>query len=212
MYRTNHLSCIALFFLLVFMFPQIGFAIGKEAPLVAEDPVIEARMLRLSEDLRCLVCQNESIADSRADFSNDLRREIREQIKANKTDEEILEFMVERYGDFVLYDPPLKATTFFLWFGPLLLLIIGSIALMFVLKRRRVQVEEVPELSELERKQAEALMDQENVESKNESVSLDKAEVKAEEVTSDAEGKAEAKTKTKTKTKASSGKNKGNKE
>lgn len=188
------------------MFPQIGFAIGKEAPLVAEDPVIEARMLRLSEDLRCLVCQNESIADSRADFSNDLRREIREQIKANKTDEEILEFMVERYGDFVLYDPPLKATTFFLWFGPLILLVIGSIALMLVLKRRRVQVEEAPELSELERKQAEALMDQEDADNRNARASLDKAEVNAEEVASEAEDKSDTKTKT------PSGKNKGNKE
>ncbi len=158
MHRLNRFSLMAVLFLVVMMSPQISFAIGKEAPLVAEDPVIEARMLRLSEDLRCLVCQNESIAESRADFSNDLRREIREQIKANKTDEEILEFMVERYGDFVLYDPPLKATTFFLWFGPLFLLIVGSIVLTFVLKRRRVQVEEVPELSETERKQAEALM------------------------------------------------------
>ena len=186
MQRLNLFSLMVVLFLIVIMSPQISFAIGKEAPLVAEDPIIEARMLRLSEDLRCLVCQNESIAESRADFSNDLRREIREQIEANKTDEEILEFMVERYGDFVLYDPPLKATTFFLWFGPLILLVIGSIALMFLLKRRRVQVEEVPELSELERIQAEALMDQ--------------------EVASDVENKPE------TKTKATSGKNKGNKE
>lgn len=212
MHRLNRLGCVTLFFLVVFMFPQIGFAIGKEAPLVADDPVTEARMLRLSEDLRCLVCQNESIAESRADFSNDLRREIREQIQANKTDEEILEFMVERYGDFVLYDPPLKATTFLLWFGPLILLVIGSIVLMLVLKRRRVQVEEVPELSELERKQAEALMDQEETENKSASVSLDKAEVKAKEVASDAEDKPEMKTKPKKKSKASSGKNKGNKE
>lgn len=212
MHRLNRLGCVALFFLVVIMFPQMGFAIGKEAPLVAEDPVIEARMLRLSEDLRCLVCQNESIADSRADFSNDLRREIREQIKANKTDEEILEFMVERYGDFVLYDPPLKTTTLFLWFGPFLLLAIGSFVLMSVLKRRRLQVEETPELSESERKQAEALMDQEETESKNASVSLDKADVEAVDVASDAEDKPETKTITKKKSKASSGKNKGNKE
>lgn len=166
MHCLNRLSCVALFSLLVFMFPQIGFAIGKEAPLVADDPVIEARMLRLSEDLRCLVCQNESIAESRADFSNDLRREIREQIKANKTDEEILEFMVERYGDFVLYDPPLKATTFFLWFGPLMLFVGGSIALMIILKRRRKEVDEVVPLSDAERLKAEALMELEETEKK----------------------------------------------
>ena len=212
MQRLNLFSLMVVLFLIVIMSPQISFAIGKEAPLVAEDPIIEARMLRLSEDLRCLVCQNESIAESRADFSNDLRREIREQIEANKTDEEILEFMVERYGDFVLYDPPLKATTFFLWFGPLIMLVIGSIVLMLVLKRRRVQVEEVPELSELERKKAEALMDQDDAENKSASASLVRAEVKAEEVASDAEDKSETKTKTKTKTKAPSGKNKGNKE
>ncbi|MDH5552651.1 MAG: cytochrome c-type biogenesis protein CcmH [Nitrosomonas sp.] len=204
MHHLNRLSYLALFFLVFFMIPQISFAIGKEAPLVAEDPIIEARMLKISEDLRCLVCQNESIADSRADFSNDLRREIREQIKANKTDEEILEFMVERYGDFVLYDPPLKATTFFLWFGPLILLVIGSITLMLVLKRRRVQVEEAPELSESERKQAEALMDQEEAGNMKASASLDRAEVKTEEVASDTENKP--------KKKASSVKNKGNKE
>lgn len=202
MHRLNRLGCVALFFLVVFIFPQIGFAIGKEAPLVAEDPVIEERMLRLSEDLRCLVCQNESIAESRADFSNDLRREIREQIKANKTDEEILEFMVERYGDFVLYDPPLKATTFFLWFGPLFFLIIGSIVLMFVLKRRRVQVEEVPELSETERKQAEALMSLEETENKKTDVFLEKADIAAVDSSVD----------NKTEKEALSGKDKGNKE
>lgn len=166
MHRLNRLSCIALFFLVIIMLPQISFAIGKEAPLVAEDPVIEARMLRISENLRCLVCQNESIADSRADFSNDLRREIREQIKANKTDEEILEFMVERYGDFVLYDPPLKATTFFLWFGPLMLFVGGFIVLIIILKRRRKEVDEVVPLSDAERLKAEALMELEGTEEK----------------------------------------------
>lgn len=199
MRRLDHFSLMAVLFLVVMMSPQISFAIGKEAPLVAADPIIEARMLRLSEDLRCLVCQNESIAESRADFSNDLRREIREQIKANKTDEEILEFMVERYGDFVLYDPPLKATTFFLWFGPLFLLVIGSIVLMFILKRRRIQVEEVPELSETERKQAEALMSLEEIENIKTDVSLEKTDV-------------DLSVENNTEKEALSGKDKGNKE
>jgi cytochrome c-type biogenesis protein CcmH len=130
---------------------------AKEAAPVAEDPEIERRMIALSEDLRCLVCQNESLAGSRADFANDLRREIREQMQANKSDKEIVDFLVARYGDFVLYNPPVKPTTIFLWFGPFVFLIIGAIILVAYLKRRRNQIEE-PVLSEQQRKQAEALL------------------------------------------------------
>ena len=100
-------------FVLFSVFPLSTWA--KEAIPVAEDPDIEKRMLALTVDLRCLVCQNESIADSRAEFSNDIRREIREQIKDNKTDKEIVQFLVDRYGDFVLYNPPMKPTTILLW-------------------------------------------------------------------------------------------------
>jgi cytochrome c-type biogenesis protein CcmH len=130
---------------------------AKEAIPTAEDPVLEKRLMELSENLRCLVCQNETIAESRADFSNDMRREIREQMKANKSDEEIIEFLVARYGDFVLYNPPFKPTTILLWFGPLILFISGVTALMLYLRRRRTQIEEKP-LSESERLQAENLM------------------------------------------------------
>jgi cytochrome c-type biogenesis protein CcmH len=130
---------------------------AKEAAPVAEDPEIERRMIALSEDLRCLVCQNESLAGSRADFANDLRREIREQMKANKSDKEIVDFLVARYGDFVLYNPPVKPTTLFLWFGPFIFLIIGAVILVIYLKRRRSQIEE-PLLSEQQRQQAEALL------------------------------------------------------
>ena len=98
------------------------------------------RMLNLSEDLRCLVCQNESLAGSRADFANDLRREIREQMKDNKSDKEIIDFMVARYGDFVLYRPPVKPTTIVLWFGPFVFLAAGAILLFFYLNRRRRQI------------------------------------------------------------------------
>lgn len=130
---------------------------AKEAIPVAEDPELERRMLELSEDLRCLVCQNETIAASRADFANDLRREIREQMSINKSDKEIIDFLVARYGDFVLYRPPVKSTTLFLWFGPFILLLIGAIVLVVYLKRRRKRIEE-PVLTEQQLKQAEALL------------------------------------------------------
>jgi cytochrome c-type biogenesis protein CcmH len=130
---------------------------AKEAIPVAEDPELEQRMIALSEDLRCLVCQNETIAASRADFANDLRREIREQMSANKSDKEIIDFLVARYGDFVLYRPPVKSTTLFLWFGPFILLLGGAIVLVVYLKRRRKRVEE-PVLTEQQLKQAEALL------------------------------------------------------
>lgn len=133
------------------------FAGAKEAAPVAEDPEIERRMVALSEDLRCLVCQNETIAASRADFANDLRREIREQMQANKSDKEIVDFLVARYGDFVLYRPPMKSTTLFLWFGPFIFLLAGAVFLVFYLKRRRKHIEE-PALSEQQLRQAEALL------------------------------------------------------
>ncbi|MBS0424781.1 MAG: cytochrome c-type biogenesis protein CcmH [Proteobacteria bacterium] len=146
-----------LVFLLFLLIPMTGWS--KEAVPVAEDPEVEKRMLILTENLRCLVCQNETIADSRADFSNDIRREIREQIKANKTDPEIIQFLVDRYGDFVLYNPPMKATTILLWFGPAALLLFGLISLIMYLRRRRVQIEEVS-LSQAELEKAEALLNE----------------------------------------------------
>ena len=93
-----------------------------EAQPLAEDPVLEKRMVAISEELRCLVCQNESLAGSRADLALDLKREIRSLIKAGKSDAEIMDFMVSRYGDFVRYRPPVNPVTWLLWFGPFLLL------------------------------------------------------------------------------------------
>lgn len=121
-------------FALCTMLPFSGAALANEAAPLADDPVVEQRLIVISEELRCLVCQNESLAGSRADLALDLRRELRTLIKANKTDAEIMEFMVSRYGDFVLYRPPVKPITYVLWFGPLLLLI-GAIFLMFRLVR-----------------------------------------------------------------------------
>jgi cytochrome c-type biogenesis protein CcmH len=101
-----------------------------------DTPQEEARFRSLSEQLRCLVCQGQSIADSNADLANDLKREVRRMILAGQTDAEIKDFMVARYGDFVLFKPPVKSSTYLLWFGPFGLLIIG-LGVWFVLARRR---------------------------------------------------------------------------
>ncbi len=111
-------------------------ALSKEAAPAAEDPVLEARVLRISAELRCLVCQNQTIADSHADLAQDLRQQVREMIRQGKTDAQIVAFMTERYGDFVLYRPPMKSTTWLLWFGPALLLVGGLAVLILVLRRR----------------------------------------------------------------------------
>jgi len=134
-----------------------GLGIAKEAAPLAQDEAVEKRMVAISEELRCLVCQNESLAGSRADLAQDLRREIREQIGQGKSDKEILDFMVGRYGDFVRYRPPLKGTTFLLWFGPFVLLVAGVIGLVAYLRRRGRRVAPA-ELSAEEQKRAEALL------------------------------------------------------
>jgi cytochrome c-type biogenesis protein CcmH len=130
---------------------------AKEAQPLAEDPALEKRVMALAEDLRCLVCQNESLAGSHAPLAVDLRNQIREQMKAGKSDKEIIAFMTERYGDFVLFRPPVKTSTYLLWFGPFLLLAAGVAVQLLYLKRRREQVREKP-LSEAERKRVEALL------------------------------------------------------
>jgi cytochrome c-type biogenesis protein CcmH len=140
---------------------------ADEAKPLAEDPVIEARLLAISEDLRCLVCQNESLAGSRADLANDLRREIRGMLGDGKSDKEILDFMVGRYGDFVRYRPPVKPTTWLLWAGPFLLLIGGVAALVTFLRRRTSAQPVASPLSEAEQKRAAALLADTAPEDKN---------------------------------------------
>jgi len=132
-------------------------AFAKEAAPVAADPVAEARLMKLSSELRCLVCQNQTIADSNAELAVDLRNEIREKIQAGMSDAAIKDFMVDRYGDFVLYRPPVKSTTLVLWLGPFLLLAVGGGVLVFNLRRRRQSVAE-PELSRDEQALAESLL------------------------------------------------------
>lgn len=130
---------------------------AQEARPVAEDPVLEQRVMALSQELRCLVCQNETLADSRADLANDLRNQIREQMKAGKSDKEIITFLTERYGEFILYRPPVQPTTYLLWFGPFLLLAGGLVFLYRHLKARRELIKDEP-LSAEERHRAEELL------------------------------------------------------
>ncbi len=109
---------------------------GEAAP-VAKDPAIEARMMALAAELRCLVCQNQTIADSHADLAQDLRQQIREQLAQGKSEREIRDYMTDRYGDFVLYRPPFKASTALLWLGPVLLMVGALGGLVVVLRRRQ---------------------------------------------------------------------------
>ena len=106
------------------------------ATLTAADPALEARMLAITGELRCLVCQNQTIADSHADLAVDLRQEVREMLKRGMTDDQVRRYMTDRYGDFILYRPPLKATTAVLWLGPALLLAVALLALALVIRRR----------------------------------------------------------------------------
>jgi len=132
-------------------------ALAAQAQPTSRDSVAAARAVKLSEKLRCLVCQNQSIADSNAELAQDLRGQIREQIAAGKTDDEIVAYMVARYGDFVLYEPPLKATTVLLWAGPALLILGGFVGLVRFLAARRAAPPS-PELSPEERQRAERLL------------------------------------------------------
>ena len=132
-------------------------AYANEAPAAAQDPALEQRVMRLTAELRCLVCQNQSLADSHADLAIDLKNQVRSQMLAGKSDAEIRDYMVARYGDFVLYRPPLKPTTALLWAGPFVLLASGGLALGFYLWRRRERVAE-SELTPEQRVHAEALL------------------------------------------------------
>ena len=113
-----------------------GAAGAKEAETVAADPALEARVMVLASELRCLVCQNQTIADSHADLAVDLRNQIRDMIAKGQTDDQIRQYMTDRYGDFVLYKPPFKPATALLWVGPPVLLVCALAALFLMLRRR----------------------------------------------------------------------------
>jgi cytochrome c-type biogenesis protein CcmH len=128
-----------------------------QAQPLAEDPVLEARLVDIAHELRCLVCQNETIAASHADLAVDLRNQIRQQLREGRSDEQIRAYMVERYGDFVLYRPPLKATTVLLWVGPFLLLGLGALVGWRVISTRTRSARPQP-LTAAERERAERLL------------------------------------------------------
>lgn len=113
---------------------------AAESPTVAEDPVLEKRVFAISEELRCLVCQNQTIADSHAELAVDLKNQVRTMLKAGRSEAEIKQYMVDRYGDFVLYRPPVKGITWMLWVGPFLLLLVGILFLGFKLRQRSRRV------------------------------------------------------------------------
>lgn len=136
-----------------------AFAAPREAAPTAFDPIAHQRVVEVSEQLRCLVCQNQSIADSNAELAVDLRNQVIEQIKAGRTDKEIIDYMVDRYGDFVLYNPPFKLSTAILWLGPVVLFFAALLAFYVNLRRRRTTVEKTErELTPEERRRADALL------------------------------------------------------
>ena len=134
------------------------FAAAKTAAPAAADPALELRLMRLAGELRCLVCQNQTLADSNAELAVDLRQEIREQMRRGASDEQVKAYLVARYGDFVLYRPPLKASTALLWSGPGLLLLFGLALLFRTLSRRRNQGARPP-LGETARLRARELLE-----------------------------------------------------
>ena len=144
--------------LLIALLAFAPVAFGADAVPTEQDAVTAKRAVTLEEQLRCLVCQNQTIAESNADLAKDLRQQVREQIAAGKSDAEIIDFMTSRYGDFELYRPPLKATTILLWTGPALLLVTGFVALFVVLRKRRATPSPA-ELSDEERERAKRLLE-----------------------------------------------------
>jgi len=152
-------------FLITLCLLSFGLSQAKDAAPLVDDPVTEQRLINISEEMRCLVCQNESLAGSRSDLANDLREQIRILIKEGKTDEQIRSFMVERYGDFVLYRPPVKPITWLLWIGPFIILLIG-IAGLFIFLRRRNAAANYIALSEEDNQRLDTLLNSNRQEKK----------------------------------------------
>ena len=132
-------------------------AVAVNAQPVTDEAVVEQRLHKLSQELRCLQCRNQTLADSPAGLAEDLRREIRVQIRAGKSDKEIIAFLTQRYGDFILYRPRVSATTYLLWFGPFVLLLGGLFLLFRYIKHRRDSIAEQPLTAE-DRRRAEELL------------------------------------------------------
>lgn len=152
MTRSSLLALLLLCLLSSFARAQV-----QEEDRPSDDPVIEQRLAKLSHELRCLQCQNQTLADSPAGLATDMRNEIRAQMKAGKSDEEVIAFLTQRYGDFILYKPRVNYTTYLLWFGPFVLLLGGLYVLFLYIRQRRDMIPEQP-LSADERRRAEELL------------------------------------------------------
>ena len=148
----NNLIFSLLFILLM------PLAHAGEALPTADDVALEKRVMAVSEELRCLVCQNQTIADSHAELAVDLKNQVREKLRQGMSEKEIVDYMVARYGDFVLYRPLVKRSTLLLWFGPILLLLVAFGVLVVKLRQRRKAMEEAPKLSADEHARAESLL------------------------------------------------------
>lgn len=140
----------------------LGLGLGadlraQQAVDVATDPALEARVNNLAAELRCLVCQNQSLADSNAPLAVDLKNQVREQLQAGRNERDVIDYMIERYGDFVLYRPPIKATTLLLWVGPALLLLIGGGLFWRTLRQSQAAPPAAP-MSADDARRAEALL------------------------------------------------------
>jgi cytochrome c-type biogenesis protein CcmH len=135
--------------------------VQQEAATIASDPALEKRVNEIGLELRCLVCQNQTISDSNAGLAVDLKNQIREQLQAGRSEKQIIDFMVERYGDFVLYRPPVRATTVLLWAGPFVLLALAAFGAIAVVRRRRVEADNAPQLTEAQRRKAAQLLQDE---------------------------------------------------
>jgi cytochrome c-type biogenesis protein CcmH len=156
--RWMWLAVSVLLFLAVPALAQVPVDPSRPAAEIFQDPATLQRIKRLESELRCLVCQAQSVAESDSDFSADIRREINRMILEGRSDDEIKAFLVERYGDFILYRPPLQTTTMLLWGGPAILLVIGMLTLVVVLRRRRSEETIERPISEEERRRAAALL------------------------------------------------------
>jgi cytochrome c-type biogenesis protein CcmH len=146
-------------FLLLLIFLISPVVLAKEAVPMAMDPVLEKKVNKISSELRCLVCQNQTIADSHAELAIDLKNQVREMVKTGKTQDQIVDYMVQRYGDFVRYRPAFKATTIFLWAGPFLLLLIGLTMLVINLRKRTTAIKDDETLSSEESERLKALLE-----------------------------------------------------
>lgn len=161
---TRHKIILTLFVTLI-TFAFTSSSLAKEAAPMADDPELEKLVNEISAELRCLVCQNQTIADSHAALAVDLKNQVREMVKEGKTHEDVVDYMVQRYGDFVRYRPPVKPETYLLWVGPFLLLAGGLLLLWVNLRKRKTVVVDTP-LSEEEHQKLESILHSENNSSK----------------------------------------------